>query len=94
MMFTRGPQCECELGHMPSTEATEAMVRRRRAELLASGHRPGLVKMGMEWAVNSANGMEQYFKDGGPPPGVNLFEQLLPKYLEEAEQWIKAFEEG
>jgi len=70
------------------------MVHQRRDQLLASGHRPGLVKMGMEWAVNSASGMEQFFKDGGPPPGVNLFEQLLPKYLEQVERWIKVFEEG
>ena len=79
---------------MPSTPETQELVRRRRDQLLARGHRPGLVKMSMEWAVNSATGMEQYFEDGGPPPGVNLFEQLLPKYLEEAEQWIKAFEES
>ena len=75
---------------MPKTSLTDAMVAARRAELLAKGYRAGIVEIAIEWAVNSASGMEDYHSPDGDAP-VNLFEQFLGTYLRDTERYIKAF---
>ena len=65
------------------------LVEQRRAELLAKGYRRGIVELAIGWAVNSAEGMANYFgKDGD----LGLYEQFLPKYLQDAERWIRSFD--
>ena len=65
------------------------LVRQRRSELLAKGYRAGIVELAIEWAVNSAEGMANYFGRDGD---LGLYEQFLPKYLKDAERWIRSFE--
>lgn len=67
------------------------LVEQRRAELLAKGYRPGMVELAIDWAVNSAEGMANYFSRDGD---LGLYEQFLPKYLKDAERWIRSFDGG
>ena len=66
------------------------MVAARRSELLARGYRPGIVEIALEWAVNSASGMEDYHSPDGDS-SANLFEQFLGAYLKDTERYIQAF---
>ena len=65
------------------------LIEQRRAELVAKGYRPGMVALAIDWAVNSAEGMASYF---GRDSDLELYEQFLPKYLKDAERWIRSFD--
>ena len=65
------------------------LIEQRRAELVAKGYRPGMVGLAIDWAVNSAEGMANYFGRDGD---LGLYEQFLPKYLKDAERWIRSFD--
>ena len=65
------------------------LVDQRRAELLAKGYRPGMVELAIDWAVNSAEGMASYVSRDG---ALGLYEQFLPRYLKDAERWIRSFD--
>lgn len=49
------------------------------------GYPPGVVSAGMEWAVNSARGMNDYTTPGQQ----DVFTQMLPRFLVDAETYIK-----
>ena len=71
----------------PSHSQTDAMIERRRSELLAKGFPEGVVSMGMTWARNSAEGMAGYYSPGGENFDT-LFKQFLERYLADVEKYI------
>jgi len=78
---------------MPSTRE---LIAKRRKELLAKGYPPGIVNLAMEWAQGSAQGMANYglSLENSDNPGEDLetmANRFLPRYLKDAENWIKAF---
>jgi len=77
---------------MPGPSRSE-LVAKRRQELLDKGFRPGIVGKAMDWACGSAEGMARYMAKQGASDGAfdKLVLQFLPRYLQDAEKWIKAF---
>ncbi|KKM61861.1 hypothetical protein LCGC14_1527530 [marine sediment metagenome] len=77
---------------MPEASRSE-LVANRRQELLEKGFRAGIVGKAMDWACGSAEGMANYIsKLGGSDGAVDeLALQFLPRYLQDAEKWIKSF---
>ncbi|KKM85873.1 hypothetical protein LCGC14_1284730 [marine sediment metagenome] len=69
------------------------LIQARKRELIAKGFRPGIVSKAMDWAVGSAEGMASYTMkidaSDGRFEGLTL--DFLPRYLQDAEKWIKAF---
>ncbi len=77
---------------MPAPNRSE-LIDARRQELLAKGFRPGIVSKAMDWAWGSAEGMANYVnKQAGADGEVDaLALQFLPRYLLDAEKWIRSF---
>ncbi len=77
---------------MPGPSKSE-LIANRRQELVAKGFRPGIVGKAMDWAEGSALGMANYMiKQGGSDGAVDkLALRFLPRYLQDAEKWIKSF---
>ena len=77
---------------MPAPTRTQ-LIQARRKELLNKGFRGALVNKAMDWAVGSAEGMARYAARVDASDGK--FEQVtldfLPRYLQDAENWMKAF---
>lgn len=50
------------------------------------GYRPGVVQIALDWAVNSAEAMAEYYSDGAK----NRVDptQLLPRYLRDTEKYL------
>jgi len=74
----------------------QELIQKRRKQLLSKGYPPGIVNLAMDWAVGSAEGMANYGLSLGNSdnPGEDLevmANKFLPRYLKDAENWIKAF---
>jgi len=77
---------------MPAPSRNQ-LIQTRKKELLAKGFRSGLVDKAMDWAVGSAEGMASYAMKMSSSDGKldKLTLDFLPRYLEDAEKWMKAF---
>ena len=74
----------------------QELIQKHRKQLLSKGYPPGIVNLAMEWAVGSAQGMATYGLglEDSDNPGEDLeamANRFLPRYLRDAENWIKAF---
>lgn len=69
------------------------LINKRKKELLALGYMPGIVNKAMQWADGCAQGMANYAIEPNDPRAERekLVVQLLPKYLEDSEVWMKSF---
>lgn len=50
------------------------------------GYRPGAVQIALDWAVNSAESMAEYYSDGAKNPVDPT--QLLPRYLKDTVNYL------
>ena len=50
------------------------------------GYRPGAVQIALDWAVNSAEAMAEYYSDGAKDRVAPA--QLLPRYLKDTENYL------
>jgi len=72
------------------------LIEKRRKQLLSRGYPSGIVNLAMDWAVGTAEGMANYGLSLGNSdnPGEDLegmANKFLPRYLKDAENWIRAF---
>jgi hypothetical protein len=67
-------------------EAALTLMEQRRQELLDKGYTANQVQLALDWARNSAQGMADY-------AGV-ASDQLLARYLKDAENWLRGIGAG
>jgi len=77
---------------MPSTKE---LTTKRRKELLAMGYKPGIVDLAIAWALGCSEGMVNYVTKTGLDDKESdhdgLIAQFLPQYLQDCENWMRAF---
>ena len=72
------------------------LLEKHRKQLLSKGYPPGIVNLAMDWAVGSAEGMANYGlslgdSDNSGEDSTFMADKFLPRYLKDAEKWIRAF---